>query len=224
VGEEPGPGAYVRVAVSDTGLGMDETTLRRAFEPFFTTKGVGQGTGLGLSMVYGIIRQNGGFISVASQPGRGTTFAFYLPESEAPAAAPGTAPGTALPDIGTRPERTILLVEDDQSVRSIIARELESHGYRVLEAADGREAMDRVRGFDGKLDAVVTDIQMPELDGRALVDALAELRPGLAVLLMSGLPDEQLIQQSTAIGLPFIQKPFTGEELASQVERVLAAR
>jgi CheY-like chemotaxis protein len=197
---------------------MDETVQRRAFEPFFTTKGVGQGTGLGLSMVYGIVKQSGGYISVASQVGRGTTFAFYLPETGAPAAQPGGSSAST----GPLPERTILLVEDDASVRSIISRELAGHGYRVLEAADGREAIQRVREFQGKLDAVVTDIQMPELDGRALVDALAELRPGLAVLLMSGHPDDQLVQRLTSSGLPFIQKPFTGEELANQVERALA--
>ena len=218
VAEEIAPGSYVRVSVSDTGSGMDETTLARAFEPFFTTKGVGQGTGLGLSMVYGIVKQSGGFISVASQPGRGTTFTLYLPESEAPAAAAGAARA----DPAALPERTVLLVEDDASVRSIIARELASHGYRVLEAGNGREAIERVRGFDGRLDAVVTDIQMPEVNGRALVDALAELRPGLAVLLMSGHPDDQLLQQLTSTGRPFIQKPFTGDELAIQVERALA--
>jgi two-component system cell cycle sensor histidine kinase/response regulator CckA len=218
VGDEIAPGHYVRVSVSDTGLGMDETVQRRAFEPFFTTKGVGQGTGLGLSMVYGIVKQSGGYISVASQVGRGTTFAFYLPETGAPAAQPGGSSASTAP----LPERTILLVEDDASVRSIISRELAGHGYRVLEAANGREAIQRVREFQGKLDAVVTDIQMPELDGRALVDALAELRPGLAVLLMSGHPDDQLVQRLTSSGLPFIQKPFTGEELANQVERALA--
>ena len=220
VGETIVPGAYVRVAVSDTGAGMDETTLGRAFEPFFTTKGVGQGTGLGLSMVYGIVRQSGGFISVASQPGKGSTFAFYFPESDAPAAESGGA----RPGLVTGAQRTILLVEDDHNVRSIVARELQTYGYQVLEAGDGMEALECVRQFTGRLDAVVTDIQMPGLDGRALVDALAELRPDLAVLLMSGHPDDHVLQQLVASGRTFIQKPFTGEELAGYVERMLAGR
>ena len=125
VGEEIVPGGYIRIAVSDTGAGMDESTLRRAFEPFFTTKGVGQGTGLGLSMVYGIVRQNGGYISVTSQVGKGTTFVLYFPEAPDVAAA-GKAP---VRDPARTAHRTVLLVEDDPNVRAILVRELESHRY-----------------------------------------------------------------------------------------------
>ncbi|HYC32921.1 MAG TPA: response regulator [Gemmatimonadales bacterium] len=219
VGEEIVPGDYVRIAVSDTGQGMDEATMRRAFEPFFTTKGVGQGTGLGLSMVYGIVRQNGGYISVASQVGKGTTFVVYFPESaERAARSEGVPRGAAQPF-----SRTVLIVEDDPSVRAILVRELESHNYRVIEAGDGREALDRVRGHAGTLDVVVTDVQMPGLDGRSLADALTELRPGLPVVFMSGHPDGEVIRELTSAGRPFLQKPFTGEQLASLVEGSLGS-
>jgi PAS domain S-box-containing protein len=217
VGEEPHPGDYVRIAVSDTGQGMDETTLRRAFEPFFTTKGVGQGTGLGLSMVYGIVRQNGGYIAVSSQVGKGTTFALFFPE-----AAEDVARGEGPPRGPARPaHRTVLLVEDDPNVRAILVRELESQDYTVIEAQDGHEALERVRGYTGKLDVAVTDVQMPGLDGRALAVALVELRPGLPVVFMSGHPDGDIIQELTASGKPVLQKPFTGEELAYLVEGAL---
>ena len=219
VGEEIVPGDYIRIAVSDTGQGMDDATLRRAFEPFFTTKAIGQGTGLGLSMVYGIMRQNGGYISVATQPGHGATFVLYFPVAAEPAAAPGAADPGAAPVA----HRTVLRVEDDPSVRAILVRELESHRYEVLEAEDGRAALDCVRQYRGKLDVVITDVQMPGLDGRALAAALAELRPGLPVLFMSGHPDDEVIRELTASGKPFLQKPFTGEELAYLVDGVLAS-
>jgi PAS domain S-box-containing protein len=214
VGEEIVPGEYVRIAVSDTGQGMDESILRRAFEPFFTTKAVGQGTGLGLSMVYGIVRQNGGYISVSSQVGKGTTFGVYFPEASE-GAAQGDRPQRGPARVSTR---TALLVEDDPNVRAILVRELESQNYRVLEAEDGREALDRVRSHTGQLDVVITDVQMPGLDGRSLAEALAELRPEVPVVFMSGHPDGEIIREVTASGKPFLQKPFTGEELAYLIE------
>ena len=217
VGEEIVPGDYVRIAVRDTGQGMDENTLRRAFEPFFTTKGVGQGSGLGLSMVYGIVRQNGGYISVSSQVGKGTTFVLYFPEAPARVVS-GERPAKGRP---TGSPRTILLVEDDPNVRAILVRELESHGYRVLEAEGGRQALERVRQHTGSLDAVITDVQMPGLDGRSLADALREVRPEVPVLFMSGHPDGEMIRDLNASGQPFLQKPFTGEELASLVDGTL---
>jgi two-component system, cell cycle sensor histidine kinase and response regulator CckA len=214
VGEEIVPGEYVRIAVSDTGQGMDDATLQRAFEPFFTTKGVGQGTGLGLSMVYGIVRQNGGYISVSSQIGKGTTFMLYFPQA-AVRAAPADGPALGTPRSSSL---TVLLVEDDPSVRAILVRELESEAYRVIEAEDGHAALERVRSHAGQLDVVITDVQMPGMDGRALAAALAELRPGLPVVFMSGHPDGEIIRELTASGKPFLQKPFTGEELTYLVE------
>jgi DNA-binding response OmpR family regulator/nitrogen-specific signal transduction histidine kinase len=218
VADQITPGSYVRVSVSDTGTGMDEATLHRAFEPFFTTKGVGQGSGLGLSMVYGIVRQNGGFISVESQPGRGTTVALYFPQAESAAGEPGGAPAAPT----HQPARSVLLVEDDSAVRGILARELRAHGYQVLEAANGKAALELVGSHPGPLDAVITDVQMPEVDGQALAAALAGIRPRLPVIFMSGHPDSEATRQLSASGTPFIRKPFTGEELVCLVEGLLA--
>ncbi|HEX6106671.1 MAG TPA: response regulator [Gemmatimonadales bacterium] len=220
VGEEIPPGTYARVTVSDTGLGMDEETLRRAFEPFFTTKGVGQGTGLGLSMVYGIVKQNGGYISISSAPRKGTTFSLYFPEVEVGSEAREARNGSSRAAV----RRTLLLVEDDPAVRSIVVRELEAREYRVLEAANGREAIELVRTLTGPLDAVITDVQLPEVGGRELGDQIAAMRPGIPVVFMSGHPDEEIAQVMSTSGTPFIQKPFTGEELASLVEGLLAGR
>ena len=217
VGEQVAPGDYVRVVVTDTGSGMDETTLERAFEPFFTTKHVGHGTGLGLSMVYGIVRQAGGYVAVASQPGAGTEVALYFPLSDPlePHAAEDAE------SVAVRPGRAILLVEDDEAVRAVLARELQSHGYEVLEAPDGRAALEILRQRPRDLDAVVTDVQMPGMDGRRLAERLGTLRPELPIVFISGHPEAGLEVELSTGSRPMIRKPFTGEELAHVLERVL---
>ena len=219
VAEEITPGDYVRMTVEDTGAGMDEKTLRRAFEPFFTTKGVGRGTGLGLSMVFGIVRQSGGYISVGSQPGKGSTFHLYFPVTT-------ETTGDADRQSGEVPAvrgRSVLLVEDDAGVRAVLARELEARGYRVLEAEHGIAAMAVIDRLNGELDAVVTDIQMPELGGRELASRISRMRPGTPVIFMSGHPEDESAPELTSRGVSLIQKPFSGEELANLIERMLAA-
>jgi two-component system cell cycle sensor histidine kinase/response regulator CckA len=211
-------GPFVMLAVSDTGFGMDEATKGRIFEPFFTTKGKGMGTGLGLSTVYGIVKQSGGHIWVYSEPGKGTTFKIYLaPAAEAVEAPPRVPPGP--PPHGTE---TILLVEDDDSVRKLALTILESFGYAVLEAADGAAALSLAKNHSGPIHLVLTDLVMPDFGGAALIARLREFRPGVRALFMSGYTDgalfrEGLLQSETS----FIQKPFTSEALARKVRESL---
>ncbi len=212
---EPGP--YVMLAISDTGAGMSEEVKAHLFEPFFTTKGVGQGTGLGLSMVYGIIKQSGGAISVYSELGQGTTFRIYLPRvDEAPVAA--EAPQAALPRGG----ETILLVEDSPDVRRFTMRLLQSLGYRVLEAGNGAEALALVDRFADPIHLLLTDVVMPEMSGREVAEKLVALRPTLRVLYMSGYTDNAIVHRGVLDeGMQFIPKPFRPEELAVKVRAVL---
>ena len=198
--------------VQDTGRGVDAATVRQAFEPFFTTKGVGQGTGLGLSVVEGIVSQSGGFVRVTSAPGQGATFSLYFP-----LAAPVPAEAHARPRL-TPPEadgRSVLVVEDEPTVRTMAVRALVEAGYRVHQANHGREALDLIEGTAAQVDLVVTDLGMPEMDGHELARRLRASRPGLPVLYISGYGDAGTVT-------PFLQKPFAPDELVDRVATVLA--
>jgi PAS domain S-box-containing protein len=215
------PGEYVVLQVSDTGTGMDQPTQARIFEPFFTTKGQGRGTGLGLSTVYGIVKQSGASVSVVSAPGAGATFSVYFPRTDGYALAQSAEKGAESPLSGNE---TILLVEDDRAVRNLVERVLNSRGYRVLSAEHGGDALQLARSGNGDIDLVLTDIVMPTMSGRELVDALRSLRPEVRVLYMSGYTDDEIVRRGLHDPtMSFIQKPFTAENLAMQVRKVLDA-
>ncbi len=216
-----GPGRYVMLAVGDTGHGMDAATLARIFEPFFTTKEAGKGTGLGLAMVYGIVEQSGGHIAVESEVGRGTVFTIYLPridevaEPSEPATDAGAAP---------RGSETVLLVEDDESLRALAREILIVQGYTVLEAARPSQALRLNQSHRGPIHLVLTDVVMPEMNGRALANQLLTARPALKVLFMSGYTDSAIVHHGVlAPGTHFLQKPFTPRGLSRKVREVLGA-
>jgi len=213
------PGYYVMVAVSDNGCGMDKETQSHLFEPFFTTKEKGKGTGLGLSTVYGIIKQSGGNIWVYSEPSQGTTFKIYLPRVEKtatvykPKASSPPAPG------GTE---TILLVEDEEAVRTMVSKILRNKGYTVLEAAHSEEAFEISERHEGPIHLMVTDVIMPQMSGPELAERLAPRLPEMKVLYMSGYPDNTIVQHGVLEpGTAFLQKPFTLNALESKVREVL---
>ncbi len=212
------PGGYVLVAVSDSGVGMDEATKVRIFEPFFTTKEPGKGTGLGLAMVYGFVKQSGGHIEVYSEPGHGTAFKIYLPRADET-----TLPTSGPADL-TMPKgsETVLLVEDEDAVRTLAKLVLQSHGYNVLEARDGREAIGIAQQHGDRVHMLVTDLVMPRMSGRQLADVLTRLRPNLRILFMSGYTDEAIVRQGALDpGVAFLQKPFSPIALARKVREVL---
>ncbi|MGN6392955.1 MAG: PAS domain S-box protein [Gemmatimonadales bacterium] len=214
-------GAYVQLALSDTGVGMDRETQARIFEPFFTTKPVGQGTGLGLSTVYGIVKQSDGFVWVYSEPGLGTTFKIYLPRVGAEHALPPHAERRPAARGGSE---TILIVEDEDMVRALTIRSLRDHGYRVLEARHGLEALHQLELNANGVDLVISDVVMPELGGRELAQRIAALRPSLPVLFISGYTGEDVIQRGLLdVGAPFQQKPFGPDSLARKVREMLDA-
>jgi PAS domain S-box-containing protein len=213
-----GPGPYVVLQVSDTGVGMDEATRERIFEPFFTTKD--GGNGLGLSTVYGIVTQSGGQIFVTSEPGRGSTFRVYFPAGtdEAPPPAEQST-GDSL-----RGTETVLLVEDSELVRPLVAEVLESYGYTVLAAVDGIEALALAAAHPGSIDVLLADVVMPRMSGRELADRLLVGRPDLRLLFMSGYPADTVVRHGVAESrVDFIQKPFVADELAAAVRRVVDA-
>jgi PAS domain S-box-containing protein len=212
------PGEYVLIEVSDTGCGMDAATLSHVFEPFFTTKEPGRGTGLGLSTVYGIVRQAGGAVLVDSSPGKGSVFRIFLPLSAA--ATPRRAYGPGRPSLPTGTE-TILLVEDETGVRELIRDALVRCGYRVLEAPDPATALTLFQGSQGRIDVLITDVVMPQMNGRMLAERLLEARPSLRVLYMSGYTDDEGVGQSVTSGAEFLQKPFTPDVLARTVRDLL---
>lgn len=215
------PGAYVMLAVSDTGHGMDAATRARIFEPFFTTKPAGQGTGLGLSTVYGIIKQSGGSIWVYSEPGRGTMFKIYLPRVTGSLTPAEPSAQKAKPDRGTE---TILLAEDDETVRTFVGEMLAGLGYQVLVASNGEEAVQVAARHRGPIHLLVTDVVMPGMSGRALAERLARERLGLKVLYVSGYTDNAIIHHGVLdLGIAFLQKPFTQDSLAQKVREVLDA-
>lgn len=225
------PGFYVLLTVSDTGSGMDNETMRRIFEPFFTTKELGKGTGLGLATVYGIIKQSGGYIWVASKLGNGTVFSIYLPRL---LEKPNNRLRQALsqPDLlsSTRPlltqvkrEKNVLVVEDEEALRRLIRRVLEQAGYNVLEAQNGKEALQLYQLQRETIELVITDIVMPELGGEELVQQLKKVAPELKVLYMSGYNDRTLLfnNEALAADLAFLEKPFTPEALTQRVRQML---
>jgi PAS domain S-box-containing protein len=213
------PGAYVLLSVSDTGVGMDEETKRRLFEPFFTTKEKGKGTGLGLSTVYGIVKQSGGFIWVYSEPGHGTTFKIYLPRVDEQAQAERRGTPTPQSVHGTE---TVLLAEDADPLRAVARQILKRNGYTVLEAPDGKAALDKAAEHDGPIHLLITDVIMPEMSGRQLAERLRERRPELKVLFVSGYTDNAIIRHGVLEpGIAFLQKPFSPESLARKVREVL---
>jgi CheY-like chemotaxis protein len=198
---------------------MDSATQSRIFEPFFTTKEQGKGTGLGLSTVYGIVNQSGGSIHVYSAIEQGTTFKLYFPRTTDMA-----GPVTILPVTGktSQGSETILLVEDEQRVRTFAATILRSKGYTVLEAPNADDALHLSHGYAGHLDLLVTDVVMPGLSGKELADRLAGHRPSIKVLFLSGYPDRLIIRQGVkADGTHFLQKPYTSEVLTAKVREVL---
>jgi len=218
------PGEYCRIIVTDSGEGMDPETLAHLFEPFYTTKQVGRGTGLGLASVYGVIKQNRGYIWVESAPGEGAKFEIYLPWARSALQAEPEAPAES--GLAGRPAReaTILLVEDEDSVRSLIREVLTGRGYRVLEAGNAAWAIERSAGHPGRIDLLVTDLVMPGVQGDSLARGLARDRPGLAVLYISGYTESALTQRGVLQeGHRLLRKPFTPDELVAAVAEALDA-
>ncbi len=212
------PGHYVVLSVGDTGIGMDKETQSRIFEPFFTTKEKGKGTGLGLSTVYGIVKQSGGYVMVQSEEQRGTTFHIYLPRVDGVAEKHATPVARAVQ--GGR--ETVLLVEDEESVRQLVRETLAAKGYRVVEASDGEAGIAAAAQHDGKIDLVITDVVMPGIGGRELVKQLASMRPGTKVLYLSGYTQDSILSEGTIErGAAFLQKPFTLQNLSRKVREVL---
>ncbi|MBI5342693.1 MAG: PAS domain S-box protein [Deltaproteobacteria bacterium] len=213
------PGAHVMIAMSDTGVGMNQETLSRIFEPFFTTKEMGKGTGLGLSTVYGIVKQSGGHIWVYSEPGRGTTFKIYLPRVEEAAEAPEPAPDRTGRIEGSE---TVLLVEDEEAVRMLVREILERYGYTVLAASNGEEALLASDRHEGKIHLMLCDVVMPGMSGVQLSRKIASSRPEMKVLYMSGYTDNAIVHHGVLDpGTAFIEKPFSPDSLARKVRAVL---
>jgi CheY-like chemotaxis protein len=210
-------GHYVRLTLRDSGSGMDAKTLSHIFEPFYTTKGPGRGTGLGLPVVYGIVRQNGGCVDVESQPGKGTSFTIYLPRSEAEDQARGLMPLKELEG-----SETILIVEDELALRTLLSRYFRLYGYKVIEAKDGGEALLICQKYQGPIHLMLTDVVMPRMDGRELADRLASLHPEMQVIFMSGYTDNDLAPYGVLnASKPVIPKPFRPLDLVKKVRDYL---
>jgi two-component system cell cycle sensor histidine kinase/response regulator CckA len=212
------PGDYVQITVTDTGIGMDEATRTRMFEPFFTTKPYGQGTGLGLSTVYGFVRQCGGSISVLSTPGKGTSIELLLPRAaEARLATPQSRRQSEQPRRGTE---TVLVAEDEEAVRALAVQSLERNGYQVIASASGEEAITLAATFDGTIHLLLTDVVMPGMKGPELAARLRALRPGLKVLLMSGYAAD-VVTAGDLRDATMVTKPFSPAALARAVRNAL---
>ena len=213
------PGSYVMLAVTDTGIGMDNETQTHMFEPFFTTKEKGKGTGLGLATVYGIVKQSAGYIWVYSEPGKGTTFKIYLPRVKScsqEAAVERVVPSSLLG------KETILVVEDEDMLRELACEFLQSSGYEVLEACNGSKAVEISRRHRGQIQLLMTDAIMPGMSGRELAHRLHDDRPDMKVLYVSGYTDYSVLRNGLLEpGTAFLQKPFTRESLARKVRDVL---
>ncbi len=218
---EAAPGACVLLTVSDTGEGMSPEILSRLFEPFFTTKPQGRGTGLGLSMCHGIIRQAGGQITVSSAPGKGSSFAIYLPRVDGSVT---TRPAAAVPRQGGRGHESLLIVEDDGMIRALAQETLQDLGYRVLAASDGEEALQVAKAAPAPPILLVTDIVMPRMGGRELASLMQAANPGLKVLYTSGFTENAVVHDGLLLeGLNFIPKPYTPAQLAEQIRKTLDA-
>jgi two-component system cell cycle sensor histidine kinase/response regulator CckA len=215
------PGEYVMIAVSDTGHGMDAETKRRMFEPFFTTKPQGKGTGLGLATAYGAVKQTGGDIWVYSEPGQGTTFKLYFPRVSSEA---GSETGTeAEPSTGGT--ETILLVEDEDSVRNLTLRMLNQLGYTVISATDGKQGIEIAKAHSGRIDLLLTDVVMPNISGRQLVEMVKAIHPETAIVFISGYTEDTVVYQGVLQpGVEFLSKPFTRESLAVKLREAVAAK
>ena len=217
------PGRYVLLTVTDTGIGIDEATREHIFEPFFTTKEIGKGTGLGLATVYGIVKQHGGNIWVYSEPGKGTTFKVYLPVA-ADGAGPAEKEETAA-EGQLRGTETVLLAEDNAAVRILAQGVLQQHGYHVLLADNGRQALSIMAGYDGPVQLLLTDVVMPEMNGRELYENIVKDHPDIRVLYMSGYTENVIAHRGVLdAGVQFIQKPFTVNALAAKVRETLDMR
>jgi PAS domain S-box-containing protein len=220
VRQHPGAvaGPYVLLTVSDTGCGMDQQTQAHIFEPFFTTKGPGKGTGLGLATVYGVVKQSGGYVSVYSEVGRGTSFKIYLPRTDEPQLSVSA-------NLATESERgweTILLVEDAQPVRELASELLESNGYKVLQAANGADAVRLAEKYQEPIQLLLSDVVMPGLDGRKLADHMVRTHPGIKVLYMSGFTDDAIVHHGVLdSGVALLEKPFTKASLLRKVREIL---
>jgi CheY-like chemotaxis protein len=214
------PGKYVMLAVTDTGSGMTKEVQQRLFEPFYTTKGPGKGTGLGLATVHGIVKQSGGDVYVYSELGHGTTFKVYFPLlTNATDILTATAEHRAVTPRGSE---TVLLAEDDESLRALGARVLSGLGYNVLVARTGSEALRIVAEHNGLIHLIATDVVMPEMNGSQLVEKVLEARPEIRVLFMSGYTDDEVMRRGVIDGqTAFLQKPFTPDLLAHKVREVL---
>jgi PAS domain S-box-containing protein len=219
------PGRYVTLLVSDTGVGMDAATRARVFEPFFTTKELGKGTGLGLATVYGIVRQSGGYIWVASEPGEGSVFRVFLPRLDAASPAGARAVSPAVPGQLPGGSETVLLVEDEAVVRELMRETLAHHGYQVFSASSGDEALRLAASHTGRIDMLVTDVVMPGMGGSDLAARLVASHPKLCVLFISGYADDARLREGVRDGqAAFPQKPFTRVALALKVREALDAR
>jgi CheY-like chemotaxis protein len=212
-------GKYVVLAVSDNGIGMDEATVSRIFEPFFTTKELGEGTGLGLATVYGIVTQSGGHILVYSEPGHGTTFKIYLPSSEHKIGLRTLPEKEAAAPI--RQGITILLAEDDELMRSLTRQHLQEHGYTVIEASDGKSALQWAEAHPGRTDLLLTDVVMRGMSGPELVEHLNGSHPNLKVVYMSGYTGELIGERGRLKGGPLLEKPFTRAALLNAIHTIL---
>ncbi len=214
------PGSYVRIAITDTGIGMDKETQARAFDPFFTTRKATGAAGLGLSISYGIVKQSGGNLWIYSEPGKGTTFKIYLPRHEAGALH---APAGKKNTVFALGPRTILVVEDEEALRRMLVQVLGERGHHVLEAEDGVAALERAESFGGPIHLLITDVVMPRMDGPTLARELSSLRPETKVLYISGFADHGIVQSGIlAPGTAFLEKPFTPEAVERRVIETLA--
>jgi two-component system, cell cycle sensor histidine kinase and response regulator CckA len=220
------PGDYIVIEVTDTGIGIPKENLPRIFDPFFSTKELGSGTGLGLSTVYGIVKQTGGFVFVSSAPGRGTAFRIFLPRFEAAigAAPPRADAADATPAKDLTGHGTIMLVEDDDPVRIFGARALRNKGYKVIEATSGEAALDLISNAAEKIDLLITDVVMPHMDGPGLVREVREIHPEMKVIFISGYTEDAFRQRlDSDSGIDFLPKPFSLKQLAAKVRDVISA-